>query len=637
MTMSTECAGNASARSSSTSPTSSSLQWLADTGATSHMTPHRHWVRNYTPLRVPIKLADNSMVYSAGVGTVVFNPLVGGKEARPVEFSRVLHVPALHNNLLSCLYLTKHKDFEILINSKQMAFKRNNQTLFCAPISFHNSAQLDGYTVPHSESANIASTLPLTPSLWHRRCCHHGMADIAKMQKGDLVTGMVINSEEQPDPICKPCLAGKMHSKSFPRSPNRTSQPLELVHSDLHGPLPVQTREGYHYWITFIDDCTSFRAAMLLRKKSDAFDAFRTFKAYAENQLNSKIKGLQDDKGGKYMSNAFLKFTTDCGIERRHTTRNRPQQNGVAERANRTMSDDITAMLSESHLPASFWGEALSAQIHVWNRLPTSSLKGITPFEAWFKRKPDVSHLRVFGCLAYVFIQKDKRKALQSHMEQCVFIGYSSGYKGYKFYNPKTKKTIISECAEFDEREFPGLSGIKASTKVDLTVPGQQPLPESSPSSSSIMLDFGGDSNDDLPPPPAVPAPRVESPPPGTPPTPQKPKLPIDSPPALIQQPPPGPSSQPPPAPFLVSAPLPQPAQVPPPRPLSPSPEPTRRTTRISRPPGKWWKVKQTEPVIWSDDDEMNLPTQLPLSLSPSHLLQLSRQIKHLSGAMLQL
>ena len=87
------------------------------------------------------------------------------------------------------------------------------------------------------------------------------MADIAKMQKGDLVTGMVINSEEQPDPICEPCLAGKMHSKPFPHSPNRTSQPLELVHSDLHGPLPVQTREGYRYWITFIDDCTSFRAA----------------------------------------------------------------------------------------------------------------------------------------------------------------------------------------------------------------------------------------------------------------------------------------------------------------------------------------------------------------------------------------
>jgi len=163
----------------------------------------------------------------------------------PVEFSRVLHVPSLHNNLLSCLFLTKHKGFEILINSKQMDFKRDGQTLFCAPISLHNSAQLDGTTVPPPESAHRVSTLPLTLSLWHRRCCHHGLADIAKMRKGELVTGMVINSDEQPDVICEPCLAGKMHSNPFPLSPNRALQPLELIHSDLHGPLPVQTCEGF--------------------------------------------------------------------------------------------------------------------------------------------------------------------------------------------------------------------------------------------------------------------------------------------------------------------------------------------------------------------------------------------------------
>ena len=83
--------------------------------------------------------------------------------------------------------------------------------------------------------------------------------------------------------------------------------------------------------------------------------------------------------------------------------------------------------------------------------LPTSSLKGTTPYEAWFKRKPNVSHFRVWGCLAYVFIQKDKRRSLQPHMEQCVFVGYPSGYNS-------STKYIISEQAEFDERVFPGLS-----------------------------------------------------------------------------------------------------------------------------------------------------------------------------------
>jgi len=153
------------------------------------------------------------------------------------------------------------------------------------------------------------------------------------------------------------------------------------------------------------------------------------------------------------------------------------------------MGDDISAMLYEAQLPSSLWGEALATQIHVWNRLPTSSLKGMTPYEAWFKRKRDVSHLRVWGCLAYVFIQKDKRRSLQPHMEKCVFMGYPSGYKGWKFYNPTTQKYLISERAEFDERIFPGLAKYKATSPADLTPPG-------SPSLAPVpMLDLEGDSD----------------------------------------------------------------------------------------------------------------------------------------------
>jgi len=158
---------------------------------------------------------------------------------------------------------------------------------------------------------------------------------------------------------------------------------------------------------------------MKLKQKIDTLDAFKMFKSFVENQLDAKIKALQDNKGGEYMSNMFIKFTDECGIHRRHTTRNRPQQNGVAERANRTMAEDISAMLYQAQLPPSFWGEALAAQIHIWNHLPTSSLERMTPHEAWFKRKPDISHLRVWGCLAYVYVQKDKRCSLQPHMEKC--------------------------------------------------------------------------------------------------------------------------------------------------------------------------------------------------------------------------
>ena len=119
------------------------------------------------------------------------------------------------------------------------------------------------------------------------------------------------------------------------------------------------------------------------------------------------------------------------------------------------LSERLTTMLDESRLPKAFWGEGLGTLVHVWNRCPTDAAKGRTPYQLWTGTKPDVSHLRVWGCTAYVHIQKDKREGLGSDMEKCVFIGYAEGYKGWKFYNPTMKKTIISERADFDERYFP--------------------------------------------------------------------------------------------------------------------------------------------------------------------------------------
>jgi len=145
-----------------------------------------------------------------------------------------------------------------------------------------------------------------------------------------------------------------MSANPFPSSANHSCSPLALIHSDLHGLLPVATHQGYKYWITFIDDSTHFRAVYLLKNKSQAFEVFKEYKAWAENQLSTKILKLQDNKGGEYMSKEFLQFTAQHGIQRQHSTRNRPQQNGLAERANKTMGDRITAMLAESGLPFSF-------------------------------------------------------------------------------------------------------------------------------------------------------------------------------------------------------------------------------------------------------------------------------------------
>ena len=260
-----ESAGNASDNhiSSSLLQIDANFDWNADSGATSHMTPHAHWICNYTPLRTPIHLANNHIIYSAGVGSVVFVPMIGGKRTQAVEFTRVLHVPDLKTNLLSILYLTYHKQFTVSINAREMRFTREGTSIFTAQINENNAAFLDGSTDDNSHTANFVSTLPVDIRLlWHRQLAHHDYNSVKQMITRQLVTGIDIQSKQPPDLICEPCLSGKMNAHPFPSSTTHATKLLELIHSDLHGPFRTRTMSGYRYWITFIDDYTSFRAVM---------------------------------------------------------------------------------------------------------------------------------------------------------------------------------------------------------------------------------------------------------------------------------------------------------------------------------------------------------------------------------------
>ena len=204
----------------------SSFNWNTDSGATSHMTPHRHWIHNYRPFRTPIHLANNLIVYSAGIGSIVFVPTIKGKTMRSVELTRVLHVPDLTSNLLSILYLTHHKQFTIHINADEIKFIRDDTLLFTAQINENNTAFLDGSTATNLEAANSISTLPLNISLWHHCFVHHDHNSVKQMISKELVTGLKIESNEAPDPICEPCLSGKMNMLTH-------SHPLQLAPPNL--------------------------------------------------------------------------------------------------------------------------------------------------------------------------------------------------------------------------------------------------------------------------------------------------------------------------------------------------------------------------------------------------------------------
>jgi len=231
----TEFAGKASAVSEHevNSTSSNVFHSNTDTGATSNMTPRQNWICNYTPYRVPIRPADHRVIYSEGVGTVSFRPIVRGKLYRDVEFTRVLHVPALRNNLLAVLYLTKNKGIDVHILHDTMKFSKQNTLLFTATIDDDNIGYLDGSTVDIMENVHLASTLPFELSLWHKRLRHHNYDGMKLMIKDNLVDGLTIDSKAKPDPIYEPCLAGKMHDNLFPSSENRATD-VPLTFTDTH-------------------------------------------------------------------------------------------------------------------------------------------------------------------------------------------------------------------------------------------------------------------------------------------------------------------------------------------------------------------------------------------------------------------
>ena len=228
--------------------------WNVNIGTSAYMTFNCHWMHNLKSHYILIRLADGSMIYSKGVGTMQFNPVLGGKEMVPLDFINMLYVPSLSSNLLSGLYLTMDHYFNVLIQGDTMHFIKDNQTMFRAQVKHSNAAFLVGDTIPAEELASLSSitTLFLDWDLWHHHLWHHHLAGVKKLSSGNLMTGFKLDSQAEPDPVCEACKAGKIHADPFPSLFSRASRPLQLVHSDVYGPLKVLTHQGHCYWVIFI-------------------------------------------------------------------------------------------------------------------------------------------------------------------------------------------------------------------------------------------------------------------------------------------------------------------------------------------------------------------------------------------------
>ena len=219
------------------------------------------------------------------------------------------------------------------------------------------------------------------------------------------------------------CILAKKHREKISMGKSyRAKHPLEIVHSDLCGPIQTPSLSRKIYFLTFIDDFSRKVWVYFLKCKLDVFAIFKEFKEKVEKESGCSIKTLKTDQGGEYISNDFLNFCKENGIWKQFIARYTPQQNGVAERKNRTIMEMARSMLKEKHLPNEYWAEAVACSTYIQNRCPTKAVINKTPEEALSRKKHNITHLRIFGCVAYSLVPQAVRQKLDDRGEKCIFV-----------------------------------------------------------------------------------------------------------------------------------------------------------------------------------------------------------------------
>lgn len=181
-----------------------------------------------------------------------------------------------------------------------------------------------------------------------------------------------------------------------------------------------------------------------LRSKDQVYEAYEDFKAMAERQTGLKLKVLRSDNGREFINGRFSASLRQDGIRHQRSCPYTPEQNGIAERMNRTILEKVRSMLNDAKMQKKFWAEAVNTAVYLINRCPTRTLQGKTPEEAWTGKKPYVGHLKIFGSVAMVHVPKQRRLKLDPKSTKCVFVGYADDVKGYRLYNATTGEIIIS-------------------------------------------------------------------------------------------------------------------------------------------------------------------------------------------------
>ena len=439
-------------------------QWIIDSGASAHMTFDSDIFYSYQKFKSPepVVLGDGNKCFAIGTGTVILNVYANDRKSREFTLTNVLLVPKLNNNFFSVSAATAQGNSLVFERSCCWVYDRKKELVAKGEsknkmfiLRADTQVNVEKQAINAARTANSEDELTATMDLWHRRLGRCGAGRLVHAVRKGLIRGVNLPKRGRLQiSFCEGCAQAKQTRKTFkPIGEVRSNAILELVHSDVCGPMTTTSYGGAKYFVTFIDDYSRICRVYFMRTKDEVFSKFKEYEAEVANQTDKRIKVLRTDNGGEYTSKQFEDYLKMKGIVHQRTVPHSPQQNGVAERLNRTINEIALAQIVHANAPRNLWAESVGAAVYVRNRRPMATT-GVTPYERFFGRKPRVDHIRIFGCYGYALLPETERRKLMPKAKKLRLVGYGPSSTGYRLFDEQKQKLIIRRDVEFNENDF---------------------------------------------------------------------------------------------------------------------------------------------------------------------------------------
>ncbi|GJU06179.1 putative ribonuclease H-like domain-containing protein [Tanacetum coccineum] len=413
---------------------------IVDSGCSRSMTGNKEKLDDF------VKIVGGTVTFGGGDGKITGK---GTIRTSKLNFENVYYVEELQNfNLFSVSQIcdTKNKvlftDKECLVLSKEFQLPENSQVVLRVPrrnnLYCFNLSDIQ----PERDVTCLLAKASLDESTkWHRRMAHVNFKNMNKLAKHGLVNGLpskLFTNEHN----CVACNKGKQHKASYKAitAVSTISAPLQLLHMDLFGPTSIRSIDHKYYSLVVTDDFSRFTWVFFLGTKDETYGILKDFITFIENQLTKKVKAIRCDNGTEFKNSKLIELCGSKGIRRDYSNARTPQQNGVAERKNRTLIEAARTMLADSKLPTMFWTEAVSTACYVLNRVLVTKPHNKTPYELVSGKVPNISHLKPFGSLVTILNTSDHLGKFEGKTYEGFIVGYAAHSKAYRVYNLSSKK-----------------------------------------------------------------------------------------------------------------------------------------------------------------------------------------------------